>query len=71
MALALHEIHAVEAEGFYFDESLGAGDFGTGDVVDEHVFDRAFATLDICGLEVRSVCCGAGFFFCIDLGTHQ
>lgn len=52
MALTLHEIHAVEAEGFHFDESLGAGDFGPGDVVDEHVFDGAFATFDVCGFEL-------------------
>lgn len=55
MALTLHEIHAVEAEGFYFDESLGAGDFGAGDVVDEHVFDGAFAVFDVCCLEVKLV----------------
>jgi len=52
VALTLHEIHAVEAEGFHFDESLGAGDFGPGDVVDEHVFDGAFATFDVCGFEL-------------------
>ena len=48
VALTLHEIHAVEAESFYFDESLGASDLGPGDVVDEHAFDGAFAIFDIC-----------------------
>ena len=55
MALTLHEIHAVEAEGFHFNESLGAGDFGPGDVVDEHVVDGAFAAFDVYDLGVRSI----------------
>lgn len=62
MAFTLHEIHAVEAEGFHFDESLSAGDFGPGDVVDEHVFDGAFATLDVCCLKVRLIVVGFRFF---------
>ena len=55
MAFTLHEIHAVEAEGFYFDEGLGASDFRSGNVVDEHVVDGAFAAFDVCGLDVRSI----------------
>ena len=55
MAFTLHEIHAVEAEGYYFDEGLGAGNFGAGDVVDEHVFDGPFATFDVCCFEVRLI----------------
>ena len=34
---------------------MGAGDLGPGYVVDEHVFDGAFATLDIWNIEVRLV----------------
>jgi hypothetical protein len=48
VAFALHEVHAVEAEGFHFDEGLRAGDLGLGDVVDEHVGDGAFAIFDVC-----------------------
>jgi hypothetical protein len=29
---------------------LSAGDFGPGDVVDEHVFDGAFAAFDVCDM---------------------
>jgi hypothetical protein len=48
VAFALHEVHAVEAEGFHFDEGLRAGDLGLGDVVDEHVGDGAFTIFDVC-----------------------
>lgn len=44
---ALEEIHAVEAEGLDLDEGLGAGDLRPGDIIDEHVFDGAFAAFDV------------------------
>lgn len=69
MAFALHEVHAVEAEGFYFDESLGAGDLGPGDVVDEHVFDGAFTGFDVCDLEVRLVVVVVGGMAFVSLAT--
>lgn len=53
MTLTLHEIHAVQTEGFHLDESLGAADFGLGDVVDEHVSDGAFAIFDVWVVQVR------------------
>jgi hypothetical protein len=44
----LQEIHAVEAKGFYFYQGLSGADLGDGGVgVDEHVFDGAFAALDV------------------------
>ena len=47
-AFALQQVHAVEAKGLYFYESLRGADFGHGSVgVDEHVLDWAFATLDV------------------------
>jgi hypothetical protein len=39
----------------YFDESLGAGDFGLRNVVDEHVFDGAFAIFDVYSVAIKSV----------------
>ena len=74
MAFALHEVHAVEAEGFDFDEGLRAGDLGLGDVVDEHVFDGAFAGFDVCGFGeldlLLFVVLGSGFLF-LGICTHQ
>jgi hypothetical protein len=47
-AFALQEVHAVEAEGFYFYEGLRGADFGDGSVgINEHVLDGAFAALDV------------------------
>jgi hypothetical protein len=47
VAFALHEVHAVETEGFDFDEGLGAGNLGLGDGVDEEGFDGAGAVFDV------------------------
>ena len=56
-ALALQQVHAVQTEGFDFDEGLGTCRLGTrGLVVDEEVRDRAFAVFDVCVVWVKIDC---------------